>query len=109
MSHYAMARPDPGTRQVFWLPISADRTEFLPAVLRDISPNELTMVADQQLAVGTVIAVRVCADEKDDSWLPWAHVVYSLKQDLGHWLIGCRFIPGHSDLSCDRVDTKSSL
>src|SRR5262245_21977275 len=99
MFYSKMARPDPNTRHVFWLPISANKTEFLAAVLCHISSNQLTMIVDQRLEAGTVIAVRFSPDENDNSWAPWAHVVYSFKQDSGHWLTGCRFMPGHSPLN----------
>jgi hypothetical protein len=77
---------------ISWLPVSGHTKDFAPAILRNISPSGFSICVDRLVEVGTVVTIRLPNRGNAKSWMPWAEVIYSLKQDPNLWIIGCKVI-----------------
>ena len=81
-----VAHSDP----VQWCPVSAGTMHFSPGVVRNLSAEGFCFVVNAEIQVGGVLTIRLA--DNVESWQPWAHVVYSTKQEDRTWLVGGRFI-----------------
>lgn len=80
----------PVSSSVLWIPVTSGEHKPQPVELREISTGGFCVIADRELAVGSVGTLGFQGQAKHGlRWLPWAHVAHNVSQPEKRFWVEC--------------------